>query len=294
MNPLAWSGPQFLLFYLALAAAIVIALVVRHRGSGRDGKPARVNDLTNDPYRIAYLRGGAKEAARVAIFNLVDRGILEYEHKKVRTLKIKGDAVAALRRPLDRALVAQSHDPIDAKWLALTEPVRKAAEAYAPELAAQGLVMSDPERRERRNFVLVALAVLVGVSFAKIAYALSHGRSNVAFLVILTIVACLVVISMSMRHRTGRGAEMLESVKTLLKRLRDDTGRLQSGGATNEALLLASAFGLAALPAAAFPVVEEMFPRAQGGGGDGGGDSSSSSCSSSCGGGGGCGGCGGG
>lgn len=294
MNPLAWSGPQFLLFYLALAAAIVIVLVVRHRRSGRDGKPAKVNDLATDPYRIAYLRGGANETARVAIFNLVDRGILEFDHQRVRTLKIKGDAVAALRRPLDRALVAEAHDPVDVKRLSLTEPVRKAAEAYAPELAAQGLVMSDAEQRERRNFVLVALAVLVGVSFAKIAYALSHGRSNVAFLVILTIISCIVVLSLSMRHRTGRGTEMLESVKTLLKRLRDDTGRLSSGGTTNEALLLASAFGLAALPAAAFPVVEQMFPRPQGGGGDAGSGSSGSSCSSSCGGGGGCGGCGGG
>lgn len=292
MNPFAWTGPQFLLFYVLLAAAIVAALVLQHRRSGRDAKPAKVNELTTDPYRIAYLRGGANETARVAIFNLVDRRILRFDEKKVRT--IKNDAAAALRRPLDRALVAEARKGVEPKWLASAAPVRAAAEAYAPELAAQGLVASDAERRETRTFVLVALAVLAGVAFVKIAYALSHGRSNVAFLVILMVVSCIVVVSVSMRRRTARGTEMLESVKTLLKRLRGDTGRLKAGGETNEALLLAAAFGLAALPAAAFPVVEEMFPRPQAGSGDGGSSDSGSSCSSSCGGGGGCGGCGGG
>lgn len=293
MNPFAWSGPKFLLFYVVLAAVIVVALIARNRMSGRDGKPVRVNDLTTDPYAVAYLRGGATEAARVAIFNLVDRGILAFNDGKVRTAK--GDAAKSLRRPLDRAIVAQAHDRVEVNRLAHAVPVRKESQAYAPALAAQGLVPNDAERRERRNFVLVALAVLIGVSFTKIAYAFSHGRSNVGFLVLLTIVSCVTVIaiSISMGRRTGRGSEMLDGVKTLLRRLRDDSGRLKAGGATNEALLLAAAFGLAALPAAAFPVVEEMFPRPQGGGGDSGG-SSSDGGSSGCGGGGGCGGCGGG
>lgn len=294
MNPFALPGPQFLVFYLALAAAVVAALIALNRRNGREGKSSRVNDLTTDPYRIAYLRGGATETARVAIFNLVDRGILDFDAGRVRTVKPAGDAAQALRRPLDRAIVAQAHNPVTVKLLTGIGPVRKEAEAYAPALAAQGLVTSDAERRGRRNAVLVALAVLVGVSATKVVYALSQGRSNVTFLVILTIVSCVGVIFMSMGRLTGRGSEMLDSVKTLLKRLRDDTGRLKSGGATNEALLLAAAFGLAALPTDAFPVVEEMFPRPQGGGGDSGGSSGDGGGSSGCGGGGGCGGCGGG
>jgi uncharacterized protein (TIGR04222 family) len=293
MNPFTWPGERFLLFYLVLAVVLAIACYMLLRRSGRDGKPVRVNDLTTDPYSIAYLRGGAAEAARVAIFNLVDRGILDFEGKRVHTVKPAGDATKALRRPLDRAIVTLARSPVTVTSLAAAGPVRKEAEAYAPALAAQGLVDTAEERRMRRNFALAALGVLVGVAFMKVAYALSRGRSNVAFLIILMVISCIVVLAISMRRRTGRGSEMLASVKTLLNRLHGDTGRLKAGGQTNEALLLAAAFGLAALPTAAFPVVEQMFPRPQGGG-DSGGGSDSSSCSSSCGGGGGCGGCGGG
>jgi uncharacterized protein (TIGR04222 family) len=31
----------------------------------------------NDPYHIAFLRGGAAQAARIAVMSLIDRGLLE-------------------------------------------------------------------------------------------------------------------------------------------------------------------------------------------------------------------------
>jgi hypothetical protein len=77
-----------------------------------------------------------------------------------------------------------------------------------------------------------------------------------------------------------------------MQRLRGRAKTLASGGATNEALLLASVFGVSVLAGPAFGFVEQLFPRANQRGG-----SCGSSCgSSSCGGGGcggGCGGCGG-
>ena len=75
--------------------------------------------------------------------------------------------------------------------------------------------------------------------------------------------------------------------------------KLRTGGATNEALMLAAVLGIHALPAEAFPFVHQVYPKpmsSSSSGGDGGswGSSCSSSGGSSCGGGGGgCGGCGG-
>jgi hypothetical protein len=48
-----------------------------------------------------------------------------------------------------------------------------------------------------------------------------------------------------------------------MKRLKDNSERIKPGGETNEALLLASVFGIYALSSTLFPVVEEMFPRAE-------------------------------
>ena len=73
MNPFDLSGPEFLVFYLSLAAVVIGALVLWRRASESAGAPKI--DLA-DPYLIAYLRGGENEALRVALVSLIDRGLL--------------------------------------------------------------------------------------------------------------------------------------------------------------------------------------------------------------------------
>lgn len=62
-NPLNLPGPQFLVFYLALAA-VTIALLVVSRRAQESGEASTVS--LSDPYLVACLRGGANEAMRVA------------------------------------------------------------------------------------------------------------------------------------------------------------------------------------------------------------------------------------
>ena len=112
------------------------------------------------------------------------------------------------------------------------------------------------------------------------------------------IVATVLALWMTWRRQTFAGVQMLEHARTLMKRLKDNSDRIKPGGETNEALLLASVFGIYALSSTLFPVVEEMFPQPKSSSSSSDGSSDSSSCSSSscssssCGGGGGCGGCG--
>jgi hypothetical protein len=61
VNPFDLSGPDFLVFYLFLAG-IVIAGVFGARCLREGGDVPRID--SSDPYMIAYLRGGYKEAAR--------------------------------------------------------------------------------------------------------------------------------------------------------------------------------------------------------------------------------------
>ena len=63
MNPFDLPGPQFLLFYLGLSAAVIVALVVARKFAESSAAPKL--DLS-DPYLIAYLRGGDAETLRVA------------------------------------------------------------------------------------------------------------------------------------------------------------------------------------------------------------------------------------
>jgi uncharacterized protein (TIGR04222 family) len=297
MNPFTWPGPQFIVAYLLLTAVVLVACYLVWRRSGEVAKPAKMNDLTSDPYRIAYLRGGAAEAARIAVLNLVDRGILEFDNTILRS--VREETIQSLRRPLDRAIVEVCRKPGTLALLVANNSVRKAAQEYEQELGAKGLISAGPEFDFRKKVGFAAAGLLAGVALVKVNYALSTGRGNVGFLVMAAIVATVLALWITRRRLTHAGQQMLESVRTLLKRLKDNSDRIKPGGETNEALLLASAFGVYALSSTLFPVVEEMFPRPKSSSSsDGGSDGDSSSCSSSscssssCGGGGGCGGCG--
>jgi uncharacterized protein (TIGR04222 family) len=302
--PFTLSGPPFLVLYSVSALLLLIGywLYRQSRGGGRE--QARISELTDDPYKIAYLRGGDFEMVRLAIVNLVDRGLLG-RGSISGTLKTR-DKVSAktLRRPLDRALLAAfAADSLPGTALMFSQ-VRAACEQYRQELVSQGLILDDAQKRQVLMGLVVVLAVIGGVAIIRILQAFSRGQSNIFLLVIAATLACWVAYRLGAGDFTSTGRRALGSLQTLMMRLKARAGGLANGGATNEALLLAAVFGIYALPATAFPFVEQMYPRPwwSRSGSDGRG---SSSCGSGCGGGGGggggcggggggCGGCGGG
>jgi uncharacterized protein (TIGR04222 family) len=291
MNPFTWPDGRFLVAYLLLAGlALAVCYLLWYR-TGRGAKEARVNDLTGDPYRIACLRGGADESLRIALFNLADRNLIVYRHGLMQAAR--PEMLATLKRPLDRAIVKRCKEPTPVKKLLRDRALRKAAREYSRDLRAGGLVSDGASLALRRTIGLAAAGLLAGGAIGKIHYALWEGGVHPGYLVFAGTVVVLLTATISWRTRTDRGERMLASLRTLASRLKSGAERLQAGGRTNEALLIAAVFGLQALPLMKFPTVAVMFPQpVDSGGGGSGGDSCGSSCSSSCGGGGGCGGCG--
>lgn len=291
-NPLDLRGPEFLAFY-ALTAIVVLGLLYVARAAGEGGSAPRID--TADPYLIAYLRGGANEALRIATVALLDRGLLAAgESSGQVTARAKPDAV---RRPIERALLEHFADPHLANTIFSHPALRAACDDYERTLTRLGLLPDAERRSARRRLLGVALLVLVGLSVAKIVVALGRGRSNVGFLIMLTIIVAVIAVKLASPRRTARGGALLADLRRLFTRLRDRAAHITPGGATADAALLAAVFGIAALPVPAFAYVRTLYPRAAGSG------STSSSCGSSggssCGGGGGgggggCGGCGGG
>ena len=286
MNPFRWTGPEFLAFYVVFAVAIVGAFAVRFRWWGA-GSDVPVDNLTTDPYRIAFLRGGIEEAVRVAVFNLVDRGILDHDLDEVSVAR--ADAAQLVRRRLDRALLAHFARSRSVKAAEQDREVRASCEEYERQLAERGFLPDDREKGRRFALAVVAVGLVAGVALARIVVAASVGRHDFALLIFLCAIAIAALVHAYRYQRTARGTRALSNVAALLSRLKAGVGRIKPGGATNEALLLASVFGLHALPSLAFPVVDIIFPRPKiadievvfdSGGSDGG-----------CGGG--CGGCGG-
>ncbi len=299
MFPFNLPGPSFLAAYAGISAVVLFGFWFYARSGAEAGGAARLGDLTADPYKIGFLRGAEEEAVRLAIVNLVDRGILGC----AGTMLAVSDKANAdlLRRPLDRAIVARCARPASLKELVADRSVVAACAAYERELADAGLLRGP----QRQNAVLMALlgvlGLLGGLAIARLLQALSHGRHNVFFLVVIAIGACWFAHRIYSNRLTFAGVSKIRSLQTLMARLKARANALRSGGATNEALLVAAIFGLAALPASAFPFIEQVFPRPRSSDGSSGSWNDSSSCGSSsggssCGGGGGsgCGGCGGG
>jgi hypothetical protein len=185
--------------------------------------------------------------------------------------------------------------------------VKKALDGMEADLVAQGL-LPGPAMRSRRVALLVAAEVLLlGVAATKIAIALSRGRTNVEFLVLLAGLAGFLAWKLSRSRTTRRGDRLVADVRTLLtsrdRKVRKSAYPEPAEWSAVVALLVAVG-GPAAVPVAS-AAKRALWPpptRASSSG-SGGWNSScgafsscgASSCGSSCGGGcggGGCGGCG--
>lgn len=314
MNPLDWTGPEFLRFYIPYGLCIIAlawlarALLLRSTASvpGAHWAPG-IYPREADAPAIALLRGGPREAVRTLMGRLVSLGVAEVTDRQVRGLP---EAAAAPLQPVEQAA-----------WRALGQAALPAAEAESRvqaavsphleetsrQLAEQGLLIAPGQKSVLRGLRAAAWLAVAGLGLVKLAVALSRGRTNVGFLALLLIgFTLLIFLLLRLPRRLPAGDRYLrwlqESHSGLVKRIesgqRDDAGDLT---------LAAGIYGLSAVPllvplGLAFDPFRNRSQGDSGGGdsgflssdssSDGGGDSGGGD--SGCGGGGGCGGCGGG
>ena len=279
------SGPVFLLLYLFATLAVNIWLR-SHFCSNESKEIPRKLDFAQDPYQIAFLRAGAGEAIRVAVVSLVDRGLLQESNGLLLTQRDDADEFA--RRPIEKAILQCFSTGKTPALAASDARVMAACDSYETQLQQFGLLADAEVYRRRFTAFVTVTASMIGISVWRIVYALAHGKSNIVFLIVLTI-GCTIALYVAYRKRiTGMGAAALERLKILFASLKRRAPIIRSGGENQDAALLAALFGLAILPNTQFPFVERLYPKpSSSSGGDGG---SGSDGGGGCGGGG-CGGC---
>jgi uncharacterized protein (TIGR04222 family) len=306
LNPFDLRGPEFLLFYgvLAVCSFAYLWRARRERESGSGSSVAALaTELAQDPYQVAFLRGGRAETLRVAVISLLERGLLKAKGDRIQTAK--SNAVELARKPLDKAILTKFETEDTARSLYTDTIIKDEADVIGDDLKDKKLLPDAGAKAKRNRDALTALAILWGVAGIKILVAFSRGRHNVLFLILIAVVAAGILLAMANRPRTVLGNQVSERLKLVFARLRDRRETLQFHQTSSELAFLAAAFGMAALPVSASIVVSplRLQPARQvgstGWSSCGSSCSSASSCSggSSCGGGGcggGCGGCGGG
>jgi uncharacterized protein (TIGR04222 family) len=271
-------GPEFLALFTGLSVAvfIVVHLLIESRESRLPADPR-----VRDPYAIAYLRGDTPELIRVVALSLSIRKLLGIGTTTIQT--VNEAEIDRVQLPIEKEFLRACRTPCQPLTLPQAPRFKLAVEGYHRDLVARGLLANDEVKRARMSIVYAAIAFLVGIAAIKVYVALSTGHSNIAFLVMLTI---LVVVLMRRRvtvRRTVAGREALIKLRTLfasLRRKRSDS----------DVTLLAAVFGIYGVAGLNNLAWAKLFPKPNSDSG-----SSGSSCGSSggCGGGGGgCGGCG--
>jgi uncharacterized protein (TIGR04222 family) len=290
VNILDLPGPSFLLFY-AVYAAIVLVIIRWFQGAGEEAQISLLE--ASDPYRIAFLRGGPAEAARVAALSLLDRGLLTAD--EAGSLAAKREAAQSVRRPVEAAVLSCFASGLPATAAASDPAVLAACEEYQVQLERGGFLPDARVTQSRRIHFFAALLLLGGMAGAKIVVALGRGRYNVGFLILLGVAALFLGYKACFPRQTAKGRAALAHLAKTFGGLKRRAGEIRPGGGSTDLAMLAAVFGFGAIPAVLADQYPAMLMR-KGQGSDGGWSScGGGSCSggSSCGGGG-CGGCGGG
>lgn len=294
VNPFDWSGPWFLLAYLIFGALVYyLARELLIRQELRN--PHAQLSLADDPYRIAFLRGGALEAVKIAAIVLVDRGLLRADGPLLETAS--ADSLRFATHDIERDVLRlylgrQGHS----KELAVQAEMLPSCRAYQETLTQQELLVGPPLLLRRERITWPAHYLLLTLAAVKAVIAISRQHYNLVFLALLLAIFLLMLRGLRTQAISWSAQRLLTDLRMLFGRLNQRASRLQAGSSSADMALLAAIFGLGALPLSVYAYVAELYPvprhssdsssgstgDSSSGGGDGGGD------------GGGCGGCGGG
>lgn len=337
-NPIAnMYGPTFLFFYAGVVLVTLLSCWAARRGlDWTQRMPPPAVPSAPDPHETAYLRGGENEVTRSVIFALIQKNLLSLEQSGEENV-IGPTRERAERRALSpierRALDWFAEPQLTSKIFksdGLAAQLRPFCAAYEQRLRQERFLPTEDMKQRAQLLLSTGALVIVGLGGYKLIVALSRGRFNVVFLVLLGALGLVALFKVCrLPRQTKRGRVYLERLRTAFERLKTGpatirTKELTSLGLTSSRAGLASAatahsfdptlpllvgvFGVGALAGTQYDHFHQTFRRSavsdegswagascgscSSSDSSGGGSSCSSGggCSSGCGGG--CGGCG--
>lgn len=320
-NPIAnMPGLQFLAFFSCVAVTTIITCWVMLKNTDKSDTIPPLQIPTNpDPYEITYLRGQENEVIRLAVFNLYNKGFVKLttdyvevnpQHPDPKNLpNIEKSLFGWLSQQKPQiytnASNASSPEPIRVKPHQIFLEMKARAETYCgsykANLEKNHLVPSDILKDISWKLRAAGALLILSLASYKFTIALTNGRTNVGFLVTLSIVYIIALFLICKPARLSkRGKAYLKELQNAFANLAQKD-KINTNSPTYDPCapaLAMSIFGVGIFAGTSFDSFEQTFHRSTDSGSSCGSScgSSGSSCGSggsSCGGGG-CGGCGGG
>ena len=272
-NPFDWTGPEFLLLYIALLIGVV-AFSLRKRSGGPESYSTR--PLT--AVELGYLAGGPKRAADTIMMQLFSAGVATVAKSGVAI-----DRDAAIRA----GLVDSDWPPASGTISRSTFQKRVQAQlaAIGSQLAERGLVLSRENVINVRMEHVLVFGALTAFAVMKMMVGVGRGKP-IGFLVMLAMVTLVIGLVRVVQdlYRTRAGDRELG-------KYRSGNARAARAPVPSELALAFALSGAAVLVGTPYAAYAAQIRSAGGGssGCSGGGSDGGGGCS----GGGGCGGCGG-
>ncbi|NET84114.1 MAG: TIGR04222 domain-containing membrane protein [Moorea sp. SIO1F2] len=310
-NPLNFTGPLFLRFYLLLvSAAVVLAYglrwYLRQPASAPYGK-----SVSLDAYETGYLVGGQQRAVDTAIVNLVQSGHLKPvpEDRRLELINPLRNKTNPLELKIENAVkIGESITQIRASAASVTDQIRD-------RLTDLNLLLTKDQAQSAQQYPALPLFAVLFLGISKIIVGISRHKP-VGFLIILCVITAIIGLFFLVVpvNRSRYGDTVLANLKVKHRMLQNaqNNSQLALAFALFGSTVL-SQYGLEDLLKVFNPPSHSGNSGGFGGGGFGGGGSSCGGGGSSCGGGdsgcggggsscgggdsgcgGGCGGCGGG
>lgn len=295
MNPLNWSGPEFLgmffpLLVLSLLVAAVLRWWLRQPGPSSDMSLPRVQ-----PYEAALLRGRSA-LVESALASLAHQGLIRMDGNQ---LVVSGSV--PFDAPLIERIVHASVNAGEVSSSALLAKAEPAIEQLRAPLERRGWLLGDPERQLVRWLPALPPLGLLLLGLSKLVVGLTRDRPVFYLVVLCFMMLPALALVTRAPWRSRRGDKVLQALREEQEPLKQTARSATSASALSrqDTAMAVGLFGLAAVGYTEFELMRRHLEASgysssgssfDGGGGDsGGGDGGGGD-----GGGGGCGGCGGG
>lgn len=315
-NPLfTMAGPPFLFLYATLWLFAFWLCRRSRRSRDQSGElPSLQVPSDPDPYKIAYLRGGAPEVIRLATLDLMDRGSLTEQRKWFSGMKLVAtDAkMPGTDEPILRELAEFYRSPQPPTQIFKTKlnSVSEKSEAWDKWIEKESLRIDQDQVSMHGTVVRSCVVGLLIIGALKLITALWTGHDNIVILIFMMIGGPLILMmSTSLPKFSARGRRFIEDLQTAFAPFRQVPASYTRGDLRGSVNALTSPstdlalpviamgiFGITALQGSPFNSLYGVYAQAASNGSscgscgssDGGGDGGGGGC------GGGCGGCGGG
>ncbi|MBM7112409.1 TIGR04222 domain-containing membrane protein [Archangium primigenium] len=283
MNPLDWSGPEFLDFYVPLLCVCFVgAWVWKHALNLPSEAPTRRELEKLSPGEVAALEGPAT-ALRAAVAALVQKNTLRLDDEGLSVVGRLSGRATALDRAIVRAVEGQ-HRSLGAVHTEVAPELR----ALEDDLREQGLMRTPAQDRAYTYYPWLAFLAVLGLGGVKVVVGVSRDRP-VGYLLAVLVLGFAVGLTLCFKNArfTRRGARAQAQLRELHAPLRHAgeraDGNAQQLSADNVALAVAL-FGVGALSTLHYSSLRGyLMPVGASSGGGSGSSSDSSSWSSSSG-----------